>query len=285
MATNSYFFLWVLKLFLKKKILIMNTKALLSVLIICSSLSLSAQEVTEGTYMTLYTYYNYNVKVNDGKIVIEPCQAYEHQNSIDKETYIFEKIEGGSGYGWNGSAQIPLAIESNMLKFQNPYNTSVPVPMMLIHKKNTLPAEGVLTYFDETQGGYSNARIRITDQERIKTGGCFIHSKKSNAYNADILGTFTDDYDASMKMELKEDYTGTYLGHSITWSIVSDYNGNIKKWEYPSGGYLIHIMMEFTGTYPNKVDPPSAGQPVAIIEGVKLSQDTGVVSVGRMNKN
>lgn len=41
-------------------------------------------------------------------------------------------------------------------------------------------------------------------------------------------------------------------------------------------------MMEFTSTYPANIDPPLAGQKLAIIEGVVVDNNT--TSIGRMNK-
>lgn len=243
---------------------------------------LSAQQATEGTYMTLYTYYNYNLTESDGVIRIEPCQRFDHQGSIDRNTYEFKKIEEESGYGLGGSNQVPLTIESNGVKFQNPYNLNEPVPMMLVHPNGQTPSEGVLTYYDETQGGFSTARIRITDPARIKSEKCLIHSHKTDQFHDKIIGSFTDDYDSSMRMNLQSDFTGAYLGHPITWSVVSDFKGNVKKWDYPNGNFLIHIMMEFVDTYPSIVDPPSARHAVALIEGVRVGNET---SVGRMNKN
>jgi len=239
-------------------------------------------QIKEGTYMVLYKYYNYELSVINEKIIIKPCQKYDHQNSIDRETFEFSLIPGTNTYAWKGDPTVPLTINGNMLTFNDPYNLKNPIPMMLIHPKGELPNEGVLTYFDETQGGYSPARIRITDKERIKNDNCFIHSIKTNEFQNDLIGNFTDDYDKNMQMTLHNDFTGSYLGHPITWSIVSDHTRTIKKWTYPSGNYLIHIMMEFTSTYPANIDPPLAGHKIAIIEGVIV--DNSTTSIGRMNK-
>ncbi len=236
--------------------------------------------------MPLYGYYNYNVTVSDGKVLFEPCQQFQHQNSINNETFEFQKIEGSDQFGWNGSIQIPLTVDSqnNMLKFQNPYDMSKLMPMMLIHPKNVVPAEGILTYYDETDGGYSAARIRITDESQIKSGKCFIHSKKTNEYNGDIVGNYSDDYDSSMNLTLNGDFSGVYKGLPVKWSIVSDHSGKVKKWDYPDGGYMIHIVLEFENGIPANIDPPSAGHSVGIIDGVRISKADGTVTVGRMNK-
>lgn len=266
----------------------MKTKTIVSLsLILGIALNSFAQTIQEGTYMSMYTLTHYSLtKSDENNLLIQPCQRFDSQLTTNNETFAFSKLDGTEKFGWNGGSQIILDSESepNTLSFPNPMNMNTPVKLMLLHPANTAPAAGIKTYYDETEGGYSNARILITDPNEAKIGNCLIHSNPTDELNPYIVGSFNGMYDANSKATFNADHTGTFLGLPMNWSIVSDHNGKIKKQDYPDGGFIVHLMIEFENELPIFVDKPSAGKKLAIIEGLRLNSEDGSVEIRQMKK-
>ncbi len=266
----------------------MKTNHLLLEICLCVfSFQLQAQNITEGTYMSLFHVTHYTVSKKDNNtILIKPCQQFESQLSTNNETFEFKRLADTPQFGWNGGTQIILNIDSqsNILSFPNPINMNIPVKLMLLHPNNISPVNNVKTYYDKTDGGYSNARVLITDANQIKTGNCFIHSNPTEELNQYITGSFNGIYDGNLKATFNTNNTGVFLGLPMRWSIVSDHKGQIKKWEYPSGGFLIHLMIEFDGNTPIFVDKPSAGEKLAIIESLRYDKEEGTIEIRQMQR-
>lgn len=245
------------------------------------------QKLKPGTYMSLYATTHYTVYQKDAATIrIEPCQKFGSQFETDKETYEFKKLANTEKFGWNGGTQIILEIDgaANILSFANPMDMRIPMKLMLLHPENTLPAAHVKTYYDETQGGHSNARILVTDPAQINSGNCYIHSTPSTEFNGYIPCNYKGLFGNGFSATFRADHTGTFNGLAIKWSIVSDHNGRVKKWDYSDGGFLLHLMIEFENELPVFVDKPSAGKKLAILEALRYSKDDGTIEILQMQK-
>jgi len=259
--------------------------AIVSLLII--SLPAFSQNFIEGTYMAKFLSTHYSLsKPDENTVRIQPCQKFESQVSIDRETYIFKRLNGTDKFGWNGGSEVILDFDAKTgtLTFPNPINMQVPIILMLLHPKGTEPQNNVKTYFDETVGGYSTARILITDKARIKSGDCLIHSVASAELNDYIVGSYTGLYVQTSTATFRADHTGEFLGLPMTWSIVSDYKGAINKGAAPDGSFVIHLLIEFVDKYPSFIDPPSPGHKVATLQ-LMSHFGGGVMEIHQMQKN
>lgn len=247
---------------------------------------LMAQLPKEGSYMTLFGVTHYQVSVKDNQVNIKPCQSFHSQLTIDNNTFDFTPIQGSSELGWKGSEQVKLEFDAstNVISFPTPTDLSRPTKMKLIHPNQTSPKESIKTYWDKTDGGFSPARYLVTDSNQIKNSECLIHSNPTSDFNNQIVGSYTGLYEAKLSATLNSDHTGTFSGLPMKWSIVSDHNGNVKKWDYPSGGFLIHLMIEFENELPMFVDP-APGETVAIISSLRFSADDNSVEFHQMSKN
>src|SRR5690606_12767884 len=249
--------------------------------------SLSAQSIQEGTYMSLFSDTHYSLKMkNKATILIEPCQRFESSLTIANNTFEFKELGSTKKYGWNGGDQIILDVDikTNSISFANPFNMNQAIKLKLLHPDKTLPAPHIKTYYDETHGGYSKARILVTDSNEIGAANCFIHSNPSQELNPIITGNYKGMYDQKFSATLNPDNTGTFLGLPMQWSIVSDHAGGLKKWNYEDGGFLIHLMIEFDSQLPIFIDSVPAGKKVAMITGLVYSQSEATVELYQMLK-
>ena len=266
----------------------MKTKLSILTVILGITVNSFAQNIKEGTYMLLWGANHYTVFFKDkNTLEIKPCQNYQHQNSIDNETYEFIRMGDTEKFGWNGGSEVILDIDvnTNVLSFPKPINMNVPMKLMLLHPKDTAPSANVKTYFDETDGGYSPARILITDPTEIKNGDCLIHSIPTSEYNSYIVGSYDGLFGNGFSATFNADHTGIFCGLPFNWSVVSNSEGIIKKWDYADGGFLVHIMIEFENGLPTFVDPPSAGKKLAIIESLRVSISDGTVEIKQMQRS
>ncbi|MDN3722769.1 hypothetical protein QRD02_00115 [Aequorivita sp. SDUM287046] len=237
--------------------------------------------------MSLFTDTHYTLKKKDNAIIlIEPCQRFDSPLTMTNNTFEFKELGTTNKFGWNGGDQIIMDIDlqTNIVSFANPFNINHPIKLKLLHPDNSIPGPGIKTYYDETEGGFSKARILVTDNNEISTGNCFIHSNVTQIENDIITGSYRGMYDENFSAILNPDNTGTFLGLPMQWSIVSDHIGELKKWSYYDGGFLIHLMIEFDGPLPKFIDPVTAGKKVAMITGLIYSKSEGTVELYQMMK-
>ena len=154
-----------------------------------------------------------------------------------------------------------------------------------MHTPGNSPKDGVKTYRDETIGGYSNARILVENAEEIKTENCLIHSAEKNDLNKYVVGSFQGVFDPNWNANFQSDFTGTFLGLPMRWSIVSDENGEIVNWGSEEQQFLVFfIMVEFENELPPTIDPVAAGKKVAGIYSALYIGSEGYVEIHQMQK-
>jgi len=155
----------------------------------------------------------------------------------------------------------------------------------LTHTPGRLPTDGVKTYYDETVGGYSKALVLITDANQIKNGKCFIHSVAKSDLNSYLVGSYKGLFDENWNATFNADYSGSFLGLAMSWTIVSDDNGNIIKWDIPnSKSVVFFVMVEFKGKLPSTMDPVAAGKTVAGIYSAVYNDQNNTIEINQMVK-
>ena len=269
----------------------MKTKLFMISLLLGFSISTFAQ--TQGSYLSLSgngIHHNLT-KVDDNTILIESCQKFESQLSQNDETFKFKKMDSGQ-FGWvafDGNVYGDVVMHSdsntNTVSFPSPLNLNQQRSFKLMHTANSEPQNGVKTYIDETVGGYSNARILVTDTNQIKSGKCNIHSVEKTDANQFISGTFRGVFDESWSATFNSDHSGTFLGLPMRWSLVSDEKGNVINWNWEGNNNVkLFVMVEFTGEIPITFDPVAAGKKVAGIYSATYIADEGYVEIHQMQK-
>lgn len=265
----------------------MKTK--LFMISLLSGISISTFGQTQGSYLSLSgngIHHNL-VKLDDNTIKIEPCQNFESKYSKQDETFNFIRLGDTDKFGWEGGTQVILDFDSNSntVSFPSPLNMNQKRSFKLMHKAGSAPENGVKTYIDETNGGYSNARILVTDSNQINTGKCNIHSVEKTDANQFVSGTFYGVFDESRTATFNSDHSGTFLGLQMRWSLVSDDKGNVLKWEWQENNNAqLFVMVEFTGEAPITFDPVASGKKVAGIYAATYIADGGYVEINQMQK-
>lgn len=249
-------------------------------------LILFGQNIPEGTYMSFGGGAHVTVtKPDDNTVLITPCLKYESQLSAQNETYSFSKLSGTEKFGWEGGSQVILNYENNTLVFPEPVNMNNERSYKWMHGPGNTPKDGVKTYRDETIGGYSKARILVENESEIKTENCLIHSAEKNDLNNYVLGSFQGVFNSNWNANFQSDYTGTFLGLPMRWSLVSDENGEIIKWGSEEQQFLVFfIMVEFENELPPTIDPVEAGKKVAGIYSALYIGAEGYVEIHQMQK-
>ena len=245
-------------------------------------------QVKPGTYMSFGNGSNFHLSQTGESILIEPCQKFESQLTINNNTYQFKKLANTEKFGWEGGSDVILNVsdDQSAITFKYPINMREERSFKFMHTPGTLPASGVKTYFDETIGGYSKARILITDPGKIKTGNCFIHSIAKDEMNSYLVGNYKGLFDANWKATFNADYSGSFLGLPMSWTIVSDEKGNIIKWDIPnSKSVVFFVMVEFKGELPKNMDPVSTDKTVAGIYSAVYDGQTNTIEINQMVKN
>lgn len=253
---------------------------------------ISAQKIINGTYMNLRGFRNHEATYQGDSLLISPCQRYESQLSANKETFIFKKNKTTGKLEWKEDKEVLLSVDEkeSILSVVNPYYTIDTLKFMLIHPQNSEPDPGILTYYDHTDGGYSAARILVTNKDEIKSGNCFIHSIKSDKYHKYIVGTLIDNDSPSgngsaPKAVFNADFTGNVYGLPIKWSIVSDNKGKIKVHNFPEGrGFGIQLIVEYIDKIPFNIDKVPEGRKVGVIDGFLFYSENGEVEYSHMKR-
>lgn len=259
---------------------------LYTLFIFIAAINLNAQ-VTPGTYMSFGGGSNYNVTLTNETILIEPCQNFESQLTVTNNTYEFKKLDNTNKFGWKGYSDVILNVNKNSkeITFAEPLNMRETRSFKFMHTPNKLPADGVKTYFDETIGGYSKARVLITDPNQIKSGKCFIHSVAKSDLNNYLVGNYKGLFDENWNATFNADYSGSFLGLPMSWTVVSDENGNIIKWDIPnSKSVVFFVMVEFKGKLPMNMDPVEAGKTVAGIYSAFYNDQENTIEINQMVK-
>ncbi len=250
---------------------------------------MKSQNLVEGSYIEFGGAFHSIQYLDDNTIKIEPCQKYESEISTQRETFEFKKMENGE-FGWKADdGSIPGDViykfdqEMNRISFPDPINMNNQKSFSLMHKNNSTPASGVKTYVDETIGGYSNARVLVTDADRVKNGNCLMHSALISELNSYLAGTYDGIFDSNWQSTFNADFTGSFLGLPMTWSLLSDDQGKLIKW----GGddfFVVFLMVEFDGQLPQYFDPVTPGKTVAGIYSAVYYGDQGYIEIHQMQK-
>lgn len=264
-----------------------NLISILVLLLFCVGYQVKGQQPTAGTYMGKWDTTHSELSTPDANtILINPCADYDSQLSTDLRTFEFKKIAGTDKFGWNGGSDVILDYDSKegIITFKNPVNMNEQFIFELVHPKGSLPKAGVKTYFDETKGGYSAARILITDESEIKNGKCFLHAVPSDKLNSYITGSYTGTLERSLKGQFNSDHSGSFLGVPMTWALASDYQGNPIIGQSTGAAFVVNIFMEYPGKIPHNIDPPLKGNKVASLYRFVNFGD-GNVEIYQMGKN
>lgn len=259
---------------------------LYTLIIFIVAINLYAQ-VTPGTYISFGGGSHYNVTVTSETILIEPCQNFESPLTVANNTYEFKKLANTDKFGWKGYPDVILNVSKNFkeISFPEPVNMNEHRSFKFMHTPNRLPADSVKTYFDETIGGYSKARVLITDPNQIKNGKCFIHSVAKSDLNNYLVGNYKGLFDENWNAIFNADYSGSFLGLPMSWTVVSDENGNIIKWDIPnSKSVVFFVMVEFKGKLPINMDPVAAGKTVAGIYSAVYNDQENTIEINQMVK-
>lgn len=249
-------------------------------------INLNAQ-VTKGTYIGFGGGSHYEVTSDDETILIEPCQNFESPLTVANNSYEFKKLSNTDKFGWKGYSDVIFNFDkaNNTITFKEPMDMNVQRSYKWMHTPNKLPANGVKTYRDETMGGYSKARVLVTDSNDIKTGKCFIHSVAKSDLNSYLVGNYNGLFDENWQATFNADYSGNFLGLPMTWTLVSDENGNVIKWDIPnSTSVLFMVMVEFEGKLPINMDPVAAGVKVAGIYSAYYDGNKNSIEINQMVK-
>ncbi len=249
----------------------------------------NAQNLVEGSYIEFGGAFHSIQYLDENTIKIEPCQKFESEISTQRQTFEFKKMANGD-FGWKASdGSVPGDViykfekEINQINFPDPINMNNQKSFFLMHKNNSTPAPGVKTYVDETFGGYSSARVLVTDADKAKNGDCLMHSAPISELNSYLTGTYEGIFDSSWQSTFNADFTGTFRGLPMTWSLLSDDQGKLIKW----GGdnfFVVFLMVEFQGQLPPNFDPAEPGQTVAGIYGAVYYGDQGYIEIHQMQK-
>ncbi len=265
----------------------MKTNFWLSIFAI--SLGVTSQAQVQGSYMAFGGGFHSIEYTDENTISIQPCKNYHSELSAKDETFEFKKMENGD-FGWlayDGSISREVILkndqEANRISFPDPINMRNERSFLLMHKKGAVPASNVKTYVDETIGGYSNARILVTDSDRVKNGNCLIHSAPVSDLNSYLVGNYHGVFDENWQSTFNADFTGTFLGLPMTWSLVSDDQGKLIQWG-GNGSFFLYVMIEFEGQSPNTFDPVESGKKVAGIYGVAYFADEKYIEIHQMQK-
>ena len=268
----------------------MKEKISFSVVFVFGFLWISnAQNLVEGSYIEFGGAFHSIQFLDENTIKIEPCQKYESEITTQNETFEFKKMENGE-FGWKAyDGSVPGDViykfdpKDNRINFPSPLNMNNQKSFSLMHKNNSTPAQGVKTYVDETFGGYARARVLVTNPDKVKTGKCLMHSAPISELNSYLVGTYDGVFDSSWQSTFNADFTGSFLGLPMTWSLLSDDQGKLIKW----GGdnfFVVFLMIEFEGQLPLDFDPAESGKTTAGIYGAVYYGDQGYIEIHQMQK-
>lgn len=244
-------------------------------------------QVSPGTYLGFGAGSHYTVSVSPETILIEPCKKYESPLSTANETYEFKKLAGTDQFGWKGYSEVILQAsnKSRRIDFKDPINLKDSRSFQWMSNSKNLPAQGVKTYIDETFGGYSVARVLIPDPSSIPDSKCLIHGVAKSDLNHHLIGSYRGLFDENWKAQFNADYSGTFIGLPMTWTLVSDREGNVIKWDIPnSESVVFYVMVEYEGKLPMTFDPVDQGKKVAGIYSAFYNDQTGQIEIHQMVK-
>ncbi len=258
----------------------------LAFLFIALGSGLSAQ-VQSGTYLMFGSGAHASVSANNETIHIEPCKKYESPLTIENNTFEFKKLEGTDQFGWKGYSDVILQASQNnrRIDFKEPVNLNESRSYQWMSDSKKSPEKGVKTYIDETFGGYSPARVLVTDPASVPNSKCFIHSVAKSDLNYRLLGNYKGLFDENWGATFNADYSGTFVGLPMTWTLVSDREGNVIKWDIPnSESVVFYVMVEYEGKLPMTFDPVDQGKKVAGIYSAFYNDQTGQIEIHQMVK-
>jgi hypothetical protein len=239
-----------------------------------------SQDLESGSYISVFSQSNFNVIIDEEKIEIKTCQNIKPGSEALTSNLSYLKSDDGKYY-WKGEKNPKLVLEyhptTQKFSYRNPYNFNEEFEIYLMQKKGDKVSNGVKTYRDETEGGYSSARYLVENSASLADMDCLIHTVQSSDYNDWIIGSYIENPNG-IKATLNSDFTGSLNEHPFTWSIVSNNQGKVLKVDNEYVLFL-SIIVEYTDSTPFWIDP-APGKKIGQIYSVKAIKNDHKVIFG-----